>query len=237
MSAAIIHCPNPVCQRLLNLPSEAIGKPISCPYCRSSIRIEWSEQGAAQEVRLGQTGGLRIPRMLQVPGFLLLILGVAGIFVNLYVAGRIDNEAGFALTYARDRVRDLRQATGLSGFSNTSRDSDEVGPWELFAAAAGPAALATEQMRADEELAQTWAPRMQPLHYLFAGVSLISAIGGVCILRGRGYWFAFIGCLAAILNLNNACCFPGAIGGIWGILVLIRDDGRVHFGIHAKNHI
>ena len=66
-------------------------------------------------------------------------------------------------------------------------------------------------------------------------LGVITAIGGYCMLRGRGYYFAFAGCIAAAFNINElACCVPGAISGFWGILILVRDDGRRYFGISPR---
>jgi hypothetical protein len=60
-------------------------------------------------------------------------------------------------------------------------------------------------------------------------VSAVTFLGGVAILRGRGPWLAFLGCAAAVVNVNHLCCLPGAIAGVWGILALSRDDVRAHF--------
>jgi hypothetical protein len=44
-----------------------------------------------------------------------------------------------------------------------------------------------------------------------------------------------LGCFAAALNVNElGCCFPGALAGIWGILMLVRDEGRRYFRIAPR---
>ena len=33
----------------------------------------------------------------------------------------------------------------------------------------------------------------------------------------------------ASLNFVHACCVPGALAGVWGLLMLGSDEGREHF--------
>ena len=80
-------------------------------------------------------------------------------------------------------------------------------------------------------MARAWQPSVAPAsHYSFAASTLV-AVGGVCILRGRYYPVAILGCLAALVNVNHLCCLPGGVAGVWGLLSLVRDEGRAHFGI------
>lgn len=230
MTAFTIRCPHPPCRQPLNVPSDAVGKPLSCPHCRTAIGLALGPDGRPTEpTSLGRTGW--VPKMFLVPGFALLILGGAGAFVNGYVASDVLTHPGAEATHARRLVDDLRSFEGLTGAANEAKKKKgEPTPQDLFAAVAGQAARLAEEERSDAKLAEAWAPRILPMNLTFAVVSLVAAAGGWAIIRGRWYWLALVGCVAAVLNLNAGCCVPGGIAGIWGFLMLVRDEGRKHFG-------
>ena len=170
--------------------------------------------------------------MLLVPAVSMLILGTAGVFTNGYIATDAATRPGAALEQARRQVGDLRNLDEMTGpkASKKAKPDEEATPIDLFSALAGQAAATGEILRGEEALAQAWAPEVVRINLIFTGVCFFVAVGGFLILRGKGYWFALAACVAAILNLNHACCFPGTVAGLWGILVLVRDDGRKHFG-------
>jgi hypothetical protein len=230
MADYIITCPSRSCAAPLRLPAEGIGQPLSCPHCRTAIRVELGPDAQIARVSaIGSAWGL--PRMLLVPGFALLILGAAGVFTNSYIAIRSVREDDFALRYARSRVGDLRNSEFLTAPAREQKPNREALPQDAFAAVAGQLARIAQQEDADEKLAENWAPYVPGLHGVFAIVSLIVAVGGTCLIRGRFYWIAMLGSVVAIFNINLMCCVPGAVAGIWGILTLARDEGRKHFGL------
>ncbi len=228
MSHAVITCPHTPCGKSLRLPLAAIGQPLSCPYCRSSIGVELGPDGTPGSPRVIKAGA-RLPRMLLVPAVALMILGTAGVFTNGYIAVDCATRPGADLEQARRQVGDLRNLEEMRGPKSATKDGDAT-PLDMFAAVAGQAAATSVIIDAEEQMARTWAPEVVRINSIFAGVSLFTAIGGFLILRGRGYWIALLACVAAILNVNHACCFPGTVAGLWGILVLVRDEGRKHFG-------
>ena len=54
-------------------------------------------------------------------------------------------------------------------------------------------------------------------------------LGGLSIALGWNYRLAQVGCVAAALNFTHLCCVPGAIAGLWGMLMINSDEGRAHF--------
>jgi hypothetical protein len=58
----------------------------------------------------------------------------------------------------------------------------------------------------------------------------VTFAGGVAMIRRKGYRLAQVSCLVAALNLPHLCCVPGAVLGLWGLLLLMSDEGREHFG-------
>lgn len=230
MSTLVIVCPHVPCGKSLRVPLASVGEPLSCPYCRTSIGIELAADGAPGPPRVLKAG-VRLPRMLLVPSVAMLILGTAGVFTNGYIAVDAATRPGAALEHARRQVGDFRNLDEMRGPRDTKKDKpEEPATIDLFAAVAGQAAATGEILRAEDELARYWAPSVAPVNAFFAAVCFFVVIGGFLIYRGKGYWIALLACAAAVLNFNHACCFPGAIVGLWGILVLVRDDGRKHFG-------
>ena len=217
-----ITCPG--CGKPLHVPASAVGKPARCPHCRAAFRLPANPDGSPgtpEPVRHGPG----LPRVLFVPGFGLLMLGLAGTLVNGYLAARMSLQPGFDREFARGRVGEVRSAEAMSGaMSEPTAWSGEPG-----AALGGTVAVVAAEELANEELAAAWAPGMTPLHWVSTAVSAVAFLGGVAILRGRWYPLAVAGCVAAILNVNHLCCLPGAVAGVWGLMALARDDVRAFF--------
>jgi hypothetical protein len=223
-----ITCPLSNCRKPLRVPEAAFAKQMSCPHCNTRIGLSRNADGTpGTPEALGSR--YRVPRMFLVPGFALLILSVASLFSNGYVALTCLRDPNFAVEQARLQVSALRNTERLAGPNDTQAKITDPTPQDLFAALAGQGARIAEQLHQDERLAQSWAPSVGPIHWAFVGVSTLMFLGAVAILTGRFYWLAWLGSIAAILNLNNACCMPGAIVGIWAMLMLARDEGRAHF--------
>lgn len=229
MTEFVITCPNAACGRPLRLTADVVGKPLACPHCRTAIAVTLGADGTPAAAKVSTAK--RVPGLFLVPGFALLILGAAGAFVNGYVAWETTNNPEKAAEHGRRMVGDLRSVDALTGASRESKGKGDVTPQDVFAAVAGQAARVGEQERADEAVAAAWAPWVAGAHALFLGVSVLSALGGLAIISGRWYWLALLGCVAGMLNLNHFCCVPAGIAGLWGILTLVRDDGRKHFGL------
>ena len=241
-----ITCPNRACGQPLNLPSDAVGQPLSCPHCRSSLHVSLTPEGSVESITMA-VAGWRVPRQYFVPGLALLMVGLTAMVMNGYLAARCYSDDRFALEYARNRARDLRNGQELNFNTNEDnptddektkeakkkkREAKEATADELFGALAGSAAAYAVPANADEMTGQMWAPWIYPSRFVAMALGAFSALGGYCMLRGRGYLIACAGCIAAILNVNElACCVPGALAGIWGILMLVRDDGRRYFRI------
>jgi len=235
MSDIVITCPKRSCAASLRLALDVAAKPLSCPHCRTAILVVLGSDGNLDRVERATASGWRVPGLLLVPGFALFILGVAGAFANGYLANRCWQDPAFSLDFARNRVSDLRSGGSLTGPANDAKKkSTEATPEDAFAAVAGPLAEESRKLLADEELAQHWQEYVLPVCASFAAVSVVMAIGGLCIVSGRFYTLAFLGSLAGIVNFNLMCCVPGAVAGIWGILMLVRDDGRKHFGLNPR---
>jgi hypothetical protein len=65
---------------------------------------------------------------------------------------------------------------------------------------------------------------------LSLAVSAAVFLGGLSIALRWNFRLAQLGCVLAMLNIANGCCIPGAVAGLWGILMLNSEEGRGHFG-------
>lgn len=229
----VIHCPTPACGKPLRLPDTAAGKPLACPHCRTPLRVKLGPDGTPVSVTAPDRL-MRVPRMLMVPGFALLILGVAGAFVNGYIALDCLRDPTGPRRYAHQYVREFNNLDQQLNFNKKRKKDDEASEHELFMAAAGGGAGATVLLGIEEAMTDGWTASMTPVHVASTLTSLFSAVAGWCILRGRFYSVCLLGCLTAVLTIGQACCIPGMVAGLWGFLTLVRDDGRAHFGIRPK---
>ena len=62
----------------------------------------------------------------------------------------------------------------------------------------------------------------------FAASAVVFA-GGLSMTRRRNYRLAQVACVLAAVNVAHGCCIPGALAGLWGMLMLSSDEGREHF--------
>lgn len=223
MSELIIHCP--ACQRPLRVGSHALGQRGRCSHCHANFSIPRLPDGSAGAPVLRST----IRRSLIIPAVGLLLLGLAGLLVNGYLATLFYFQPGSDVAYARTQLVQLRQMQKLSQYKPLEQDW-EHGPRASVAGV--PMAAYTAQIAedlADEPVAQSWAPSLLPVQLGSAVLSLLVFLGGLSIIRGKFYAYALLSCVLAVLNINHLCCIPGVIVGIWGIVMLARDDVRLHF--------
>lgn len=76
------------------------------------------------------------------------------------------------------------------------------------------------------ELTVKWLPVAR---WGFAGMSLLTAAAGVCLLRRRRHGLAMIGSVAAMFNVANCCCVFGFPAGAWALFVLMNPEVRALF--------
>lgn len=152
---------------------------------------------------------------------------MTGLLINGSIAARTTGNPTAALEVARAAVRQERLLEVLAA-ANRKPDPDNYAH-PAAAAVAGAAAASFTRDHLDEQLAAARAEAVPRVNAWFAAVSAVVLVGGLCVLFGRFYPLALLGCVAAILNLNHMCFAPGLVVGIWGLLMLARDDVRPYF--------
>lgn len=224
---SLLACP--ACTRTVGVPAAARGKPVICPHCKASFRVAVAAEGAVRAEAIPAFKAL--PRSLLVPIYGLLLVGVTGCFVSGYLAARFARVPGADYDYAYARVIELRSNLDANSAGKPTDDEWEQLPSAAVGGAAGAihAAPFIEEVR-NKELADAWRPAMLPTTLGSLALSLLTILGAASMIAGRWYPLAFVGCVAALFNVNYLCCLPGGVVGIWGILMLVRDEVRPHFG-------
>ena len=82
----------------------------------------------------------------------------------------------------------------------------------------------------DDAFAEQRAGTIRALVPVFAVMSAFIFYGGVAMATRRHYRMAQLGCVLAVLHVAYGCCLPGALAGLWGLLMLSSAEGREHFG-------
>lgn len=210
----VIACP--ACKHLLRVPLDWLGTQVQCPECRAMFRAPVRAGGGLAEPELlsrpvspGAPGAARRKPdvMLLLPAFGLLLIGFAGFAINTWYTVRYARDADAAKQDVFRIIQDGRKV-GLA-----TDGPEEPGARQQF----------------DDERAAERAKYVRPAVPLFAVVSGLVFYGGVAIVTRRHYRMAQIGCALAVVNLAHGCCIPGALAGVWGLLMLRSDEGREHF--------
>ncbi len=215
MADSLIPCP--ACKTTLRVPDAYRGKVLTCLECRATLLASplGSEEALAVVPPNAARGGF--PPRIFIAMAALLLLGVSGMVVNGYYAVQFASDPT-ALEKFADST--LSQMVSVQMFGAPKKD--EKNDWDPE----------TTNRRAKEWVAEH-GDRMKAMTYAFGVVSLFVAIGGLTFALRKPYWLAWVGCVAAMVNLNHGCCFPGIVAGIWSMAVLFSNEGRRYFGLDA----
>jgi hypothetical protein len=215
-STEVISCP--ACRHLLRVPVEWLGEAVQCPQCRARFRAPIRHGDRLTEPELleptkasspsGPEGGTgSADAALWLPAYGLIVCGLAGLIVNVLISWRLHSDPEGSRAYIQGQVAQLRQW----GFGEEE---------------------AEEQRPQQDAERVAWAMRHLPwIVPASAVLAALALLGGISIALRWNYRLAQIGCLAAGLNLVGLCCLPGAIVGLWGLLLLQSEEGRGHFGL------
>ncbi|MBX9583459.1 MAG: zinc-ribbon domain-containing protein [Gemmataceae bacterium] len=199
----VISCP--ACKHLVRVPADWLGQTVQCPECQAKFTAPVRDGDRLTDPvllsRPDEPAEVRAGRPDS-----LLWLPAWGLMLVGVVAVAADGYTLF--TIARDPA----------GFEEGKRaQAVQVAKWlgQPPEAVAGNALVRA-------------GPAAGVAGYGVA-CGLAAFAGGLAMALRRGYRVAQAGCVLAILNLPELCCVPGAVFGLWGLLMLAGEEGRSHF--------
>jgi hypothetical protein len=207
----VIACP--ACKHVVRVPLDWLGAQVQCPECKALFRAPVRIDGKLTEPELisrpttppPATAPRKLDAMLLLPAFGLLFCGVAGAIVNAVFLYTFQTTPGGAHEWAKGQMPALRKfGLGTPGPPETEAERNEQDAAQLarFNSWVVPISLA---------------------------ISVVVFAGGVSMVWRRNYRLAQVACVLAALNIAHGCCVPGALAGLWGLLMLGSDEGREHF--------
>ncbi len=205
----LIACP--ACRHLLRLPHDWLGTQVQCPECQATFRAPLRDGDRLTDPELiTRPESAAVPRkpdmMLMVPAFGLMLCGFASVLVNVWAMYALLNHPAGAQGWVKERVLpSLRQA----GFG------EKVPPEQQAAQDAKEAAEGARLLQ--------WA---LPLSLVLGTITLV---GGLSIAIRWSYRLAQVGSVLAVVNIAHGCCIPGAVAGLWGLILLNSQEAREHF--------
>lgn len=204
----VIACP--ACKHLVRVPLDWLGTEVQCPQCKAKFRAPTRVDGKLTEAELlsrpasATDAPKRRPRMdamLLLPAFGLLLCGAVGMLVNGGLVYFLRSDPAGGKQWAGTQVEAMRKM-GLRAGEPPEKDAEET----------------------DQLLRQfRW---ILPVSL---AVSAVVFLGGLSVVLRWNYRFAQVACVLAMLNVAHLCCVPGAIAGLWGLLMLGSAEGREHF--------
>jgi hypothetical protein len=226
----VIACPH--CKHLLHLPEDYLGRVVSCLECKSPFRAPVRDGGALTEpVPMRKARG--VPAKLFIPLVGLLVLGFSGVILNGYLYYITEKDPEAAKAFVKASLSNLFENEPPEATEWKEADGKGLKPSEEEAKRreAVREAFAAEQNRKVDQMLSQYQPNLGPPRIAGLVASGLTLLGGLAFLVHRGYWLAFLGCAAAVVNSPDlGCCFVGIIVAIWGVLALISDEGRRYFG-------
>lgn len=199
----------PACNHLLRVPLELLGVRVQCPECKAFFLAPTREPNgtltASRPLPTPSVPRKRADPMLLAPAFGLLLCGVAALVVNGVFTYRLAANPAAVKDAIRYQLAQLRKL-GLA---------QDVPP--------------AEQERAEGEQAERVLPVFRVALPVATGVSAAVLLGGLSILFRWNRRLAQLSCVLAAVNVPHLCCVPGAVVGLWGLLMLASSEGRDHF--------
>ncbi|HJZ55318.1 MAG TPA: hypothetical protein VKE74_10185 [Gemmataceae bacterium] len=208
----VIACP--ACRHLVRVPADWLGQTVQCPECKAMFKAPVRDGDRLTDPQLlsapaapavAKSARGRLDPMLLLPAFGLMFVGIASLIANgaLFVRFVANPDGG------KDWVKNQMPGIRQMGFKAEGEDADKE--------------------KADEKVAAELAPKFRWVWLAAAVVGGVVFAAGLAIALRRNYRLAQLGCTLAAINLPHLCCIPGAVFGLWGLLMLMSEEGRAHF--------
>lgn len=199
----VISCP--ACRHLLRVPAEWLGQTVQCPECKATFTAPTRVGDRLTDPVLVSAPPPAAPAVPRPRADWVLMLPAFGLML-VGAASAVVNVWN-TVRYATDPAAAERDI-----FHILERLQKEP-----------------EGGNTREQEAAGLAPKIRVMVLTFTVVGGLVFYGGLAIVRRRHYRMAQLGCILAAVNVANGCCVPGAVFGLWGLLMLMSDEGREHF--------
>jgi hypothetical protein len=209
----VISCP--ACNHLLRVPLDWLGQSVQCPECRAMFKAPVRDGETLTKPELisrpespsaARPTRKKLDVMLLLPAFGLMFCGFAGLVVNGVLVYLFLSDPLGAKQYVLNQISEMRKF-GL-GADDPPENRDKL----------------------DDERAEKVVRTLRWVLPVLMGMAALAFLGGLSIALRWNYRLAQIGCIGAALNVVGLCCIPGAVAGLWGLLMLNSSEGRAHFG-------
>lgn len=209
----VISCP--ACKHLVRVPADWLGQAVQCPECRAKFTAPVRDgDHLTDAVLLSAPAPVNPPGarpkadpLLLLPAWGLMLVGVASVVADGAKSYEFLTKPGAA----ERNILDLTERARKGGYVKD-----------------GPEAEA-EREAFDEARAAEYAKIIRIILPVCTVAGVVVFLGGLAMARRRNYRLAQLGCVLAAVNVANGCCIPGAVFGLWGLLMLMGDEGRSHF--------
>lgn len=205
----VISCP--ACRHLVRVPADWLGTAVQCPECKAAFTAPVRDGDRLTDAQLltkpdapAASPSRKSDPLLMLPAFGLMLVGFASLIANGYLFAHFLASADGGRGWVKNQMPALKQM--------------------------GVKAEGEDDAQMADRVANELAPKFRWVWLAAALVGGVEVAAGVSMLRRKHYRLAQVGCALAGLNLPHLCCVPGAIFGLWGLLMLMSDEGREHFG-------
>ncbi|WP_020472193.1 hypothetical protein [Zavarzinella formosa] len=211
----VITCP--ACGKNVQLPDEMLGERAVCPYCKSLFKAPARlADGTLTPATLQRTNPFAKSRAF-APGLLLVLFGSLSLIWNGAHALQAQLDP---VAFERQTREDFAQ---MAQFMKQSELKDKD-PEDPAVVANAEAKAAEFNQKADVTI--RWLPWFR---VLFMGLSIVSLLGGLGMVRRRWHSLAMLGSVAAMFNVLNYFCLGGMPIGAWALFVLMNPAVRDQF--------
>jgi hypothetical protein len=223
---ALIRCPH--CNHALSLPSEFLGRAVTCLQCQNPFLAPVLEGDLLTEPQKLLKKS-RIPPRIFIPMYGMMLLGFTGVLLNAYLWFWFQSDPMAASQFA--------EANLFFMLETKPPETTKVDP-KAKATAEDEAArkkraeeFGDAQGKSAKNLAQNLSvDSMKRVRLIFGAVSFGVLVGSFCFALRRAYYYCMLACLLSAVNSPDlGCCFIGGIVGIWGFMMLISEEGRDYF--------
>jgi hypothetical protein len=75
----------------------------------------------------------------------------------------------------------------------------------------------------------THGPVAASMQGVLAIIAMVTIVGAIQMLRRKTWGLALTACILSTIHFGRCCCIPGAVVGIWALILLVNPDVKETF--------